>query len=524
MAKRLFYRYWWIILAVITFALRLPSLFEPFTYGDEGIYLTLGQAFRKGLVWYRDIHDNKPPLLYLLAALAGNFSYFRLILFFWSFATIYLFFKLTKLIFKNKNAQILSTFIFAILTSIHTFEGNIGNAENFMMLPIIGGFYLYLKAKNRYHYFLTGVLFSLATLFKVPAAFDFVAVLAFSFLTIKKIRNLKLEIRNYFLLLWGFFLPILLTIIYYGFEGALSQYLSAVFFQNLPYLSSWTSNTPKIGSLPLPLLIRGLLVLGVLSLIFRFPKKVSRESKLILIWFTFSLFAALLSSRPYPHYLLQVIPPFALSFGLVFSKTKEKIVPLALSFFLVFSFLHFKFWHYPNISYYLNFYQFALGQKNKDDYFNYFGKQTKALYQTAKYLKLHTLPEEKIFVWSNQPAIYALADRLPIGRYTVAYHIVDFKAYQETIDVLTKNPPRYIIVGAEEKRPFPEFFAFLEEGYISVFRTGDFNVLKLKNSQLLLEFFIRGCATPPSRKATWSPRDFTSAERRPLFADLQPMK
>ena len=41
--------------------------------------MTLGNAFRKGLVFYRDIHDNKPPLLYLLAALSfGHFYLFRL--------------------------------------------------------------------------------------------------------------------------------------------------------------------------------------------------------------------------------------------------------------------------------------------------------------------------------------------------------------------------------------------------------------------------------------------------------------
>ena len=92
--KKFFFKYWLVLLFGLTFFLRLPSLFEPFTYGDEGIYLTLGQGLRKGLVFYRDIHDNKPPFLYLLAALANSFSYYRLILFIWSFATILMFFKL----------------------------------------------------------------------------------------------------------------------------------------------------------------------------------------------------------------------------------------------------------------------------------------------------------------------------------------------------------------------------------------------------------------------------------------------
>jgi len=480
--KKVFQKKWWLVLGIIVFFLRLPSLFEPFIYGDEGIYLTLGQAIRKGLVLYKDIHDNKPPLLYSLAALAGNFSYYRAILFLWSFITIYLFYKLSFLLFKNKSAQIISTFIFAILTSIHTFEGNVGNAENFMTLPTLGGFYFFLKAKKWQHYFFAGILFSLATLFKVPAAFDFAAALVF-FLTLflsKKNKNYSLFIIHYSLFICGFLVPILATFAYYASKNALNFYLSAAFFQNLPYLASWTPDKTKIANLPLPLLIRAILLGIALILVFLYRKKISLMTKVLLIWFSFSLFAALLSSRPYPHYLLQVIPSLSFSFGLLTEKNKEKFIPLFLFFCLVFSFLYFKFWHYPNISYYLNFYQFALGQKTKDEYFNYFGKETKYLYQVAQYLKLYTTPQEKIFLWGNQPSIYALAERLPSTRYTVVYHIVDFNTYQETMNTLNKNPPRYIIIHNEEEKLLKELFYFVYPNYLPTFKFGDFTIFKLK--------------------------------------------
>lgn len=193
--KKHFQKYWLVWLLILVIFLRLPSLFEPFTYGDEGVYLTLGQALRRGLIWYRDIHDNKPPMLYLLAALAGDFVTYRLILFIWSLITIFVFYKLSQLLFpKNQRAVIVSTTGFAILSSLHTFEGNIANAENFMLLPIITGFFVILKSidktvinhkfvKNFGIWFLVGVLFSLATLFKVPAAFDFATALVFILLT-----------------------------------------------------------------------------------------------------------------------------------------------------------------------------------------------------------------------------------------------------------------------------------------------------------------------------------------------------
>ena len=480
--QKLALKKWWLILGIVVFFLRLPSCFEPFTYGDEGIYLTLGQAIRKGLVLYKDIHDNKPPLLYLLAALAGSFSYYRAILFFWSLVTIYFFYKLCLLLFKNKTAQILSTFVFAILTSIHTFEGNVGNAENFMILPTLGGFYLLLKTKKWQHYFFAGILFSLATLFKVPAAFDFIAALFFSLIlfTSQKQKKYSLFIVHYSLFICGFLIPILATFAYYASKNAFNYYLSAAFSQNLPYLASWNSDKPKVASFPFSLIIRAILLGGVLIFIFLYQKKLSSTVKLILTWFPFTLFAALLSSRPYPHYLLQTIPPLAFSWGLVTSRIKEKIIPLFFSLLLAFSFFWFKFWHYPNIPYYINFYQFIIGQKGKEEYFKYFGKQTKFLYQTAQYLKSQTKPEERIFIWGNQPSIYALASRLPAGRYTVAYHIVDFNGYKETMESLKSNFPKYIVISKEEKRLFKELSSFLQANYFSILRFDDFVIFKLK--------------------------------------------
>ena len=75
-----------LVLLLLVITLRLPSLFEPFWYGDENIYLAIGQSIRHGQILYRDITDypNKPPLIYLFAALASNVANFRFILLLWN--------------------------------------------------------------------------------------------------------------------------------------------------------------------------------------------------------------------------------------------------------------------------------------------------------------------------------------------------------------------------------------------------------------------------------------------------------
>ena len=56
----------WILNFLTFLILRLPSLFEPYWYADEGIYLTIGNALRRGEILYSQIHDNKPPFYTIL--------------------------------------------------------------------------------------------------------------------------------------------------------------------------------------------------------------------------------------------------------------------------------------------------------------------------------------------------------------------------------------------------------------------------------------------------------------------------
>lgn len=463
--KKIIKEIWPALVLILFLFLRLPSLFEPFTYGDEGIYLILGQALRKGLVFYRDIHDNKPPLIYLLAALAGNFCWYRIIYFFWSLITLILFYKLTQLLFgKNQKAAILSTFVFTILTNLHIFEGNVANAENFMILPTLAAWYMFLKGRS---WFLIGFFFSLAALFKIPAGLDLAAFLVIAFLLNKK--GFQTFLSSIINTLLGFFLPIFATLVYYWSKGALFVYLKAVFFQNMPYLSSWSISKSQSLGLPYGLLVRGLVIFLITLGMFSLRKKIAQSVVLIVLWFSFSLLAALLSSRPYPHYLLQSLPALSLAWGLFMANKKaEKLVPLILSltFFLTFQFFHF--WHYPNQPYYLNFYQFVLGQKSRGQYIAHFGQNTQSIYQAAAYIKTHTTSDEKIFVWGTRPSIYALSQRLPIGRYAVTYHILDFDGKEETLAALKKNSPPYIVIDTEENHSFPKFFSLVNAFYTQV--------------------------------------------------------
>lgn len=491
--------HWLTILLAVILVLRIPSFFEPFSYGDEMIYLTLGEAVRRGIPLYSGVHDNKPPLLYILAGVAGNVFWFRVILAAWMLITTVLFWKLTRVLFeKNPKARKIATIAFAILTTIPLLEGQIANAEIFMLGPTIAAFLILLtKGFTPKNLFFSGLLFSAATLFKVPAAFDVPVIIAFwLIIAISKNRSKKLQadvikiIKNTAYIAVGFFAPIALTLIWYFIRGAFQEYLIAAFLQNVGYLSSWRPAATQQPFLERngPLLLRFALVLLGIFLTYLVRKKLSKTFILATVWLLFSLFAITLSERPYPHYLLQAVPSISILLAILFTSEKLEqtlvIIPLSLAFIAP---VYYKFWYYPTASYYMRFLEFATGKIDRGEYFDKFDASVNRNYEIADFIEKSTRYDDKIFVWGDGPPIYALSRRLPPGKYVATYHINDFSSQEETLSVLSLDMPLLIILlpGAPD---FPEIVPFLRENYIFVNSFAGAEIWRLIGSeyQLLL--------------------------------------
>ncbi len=450
---------WLIFIIAIVFIFRIPSFYEPFSYGDEMIYLSLGNAIRKGWVLYRDIHDNKPPLLYFLAALAGNVFWFRAILAFWMSATIALFWKLTRKIFpKDKFVRKACVVVFAILTTIPTLEGQIANSEIFMIGPTILGFLLLLgKDVSERKILASGLMFSLATLFKMPAMFDMGAVIFLWVVTLKlNSKSWRDFVRKSGLLAVGFLTPILLTFVWYWQRGALEKYVVAAFLQNIGYLSSFRPGDvgKSFVARNAPLLFRGGILTAGLFVLWVFRKRISKAYLFASSWMLFSLFAAALSERPYPHYLLQVVPSFSILFGmLIANKNIEQvlvIIPMSLAVLLP---VYYNFWHYPTFSYYRRFLLFSSGRIGKDEYFDLFEGDINRNYKVAGVVRALSDSDERVFVWGeNSSLIYALSRRLPAIKYVATYHINDFSNMDELSRQLRNSLPKVIVILPKSPR------------------------------------------------------------------------
>lgn len=473
--KKLHIPKWLFLVLLLVLVLRIPSFFEPYSYGDEMIYLTLGEAVRSGIPLYQGIHDNKPPLVYILAAMAGSLFWFKAILAVWNLVTVFLFWKLSEALFpgekrpQNAKLQKMATIIFAIFTTIPLLEGNIVNAELFMIGPIIAALLILFSKKLTFkNVFAAGALFSVATLFKVPAAFDMPAIIFLWIVAIKKDhKSFRELLLNTVYLLAGFITPILATMFWYALRGALPEYLAAAFLQNLGYLSSWHPGLTKEPFFVrnLSLLIRGSIVALGLTTLFIARKKLSKNFIFLTGWLALTLFAVTLSERPYPHYLIQSVAPISFLAAILFTQKNIEqvlvIIPLTIAFIVP---TYFKFWRYPVTSYYVRFIKFASRQMSKEAYMSSFDNKVVRNYKIASFVIRSTRAGDKIFVWGDDSVIYALTRRLPPLKYIADYHIADFSSEGEIVAALKNDMPELIITlpGAA---PFPALRTFLKSNY-----------------------------------------------------------
>jgi hypothetical protein len=470
---------WLLVIIGVIILLRIPSIFEPYWYGDEGVYLTIGQALSRGEVLYRDIHDNKPPLLYILAMISGSQPTTRVVLVVWTIIGVAVFWKFSKSLYGERTGLWL-TGAFGVLTSIPFLEGNIANAENFFLVLTTAGMYLvYRLTKNpnnesRVLPFAAGMLFAAGSLFKVPAAFDGLAAgILVGWLVVARKKQRWVMIRNALYLLLGFITAWMGVAILEWAQGAESYFLKEALLQNIGYLSTWTqSGNPVLGAIS-PFKFGGRLIwAGVISLTLIVLKKwVSWATYLGGVWLVWAIFGATLSGRPYAHYFLQIVPSLLILVGTLTIKRKPiEVAVVGAGLVMVAAvFGLWQPWFYRTVPYYANFIGWVSGKIPEREYFGYFDPAIGGLYDLASYVSQVTSPKEKIFIWGDVPQVYALARRLPVGRYTNAYHVEDFDpTRKETTKALATNPPRIIIWMQNEQRPYPELAEMLAHHYIKL--------------------------------------------------------
>lgn len=452
-----------VIVSFVFFLLRLPSLFEPLWYGDEGIYEVIGLGLNQGRLLYRDIWDNKPPLLYVVYAIFhSDQPIIRFVSLLFGVASIILFYFLIKKLFTNSRISYITTSLFAFLLAIPLLEGNIANAENFIMPLILGAALIIVnkmtsprkdakKQSLRFDkaillFFSSGILLGLAFLFKVVAVFDLAAFILFIvFVQIKNLdlKQIKTVVIELLPLLAGFIIPILITFLFFALQRALPDFIYSVFLSTVGYV-----NYGNTFIIPQGLLILKLFILAVFCVILFIKRdKVSPSTQFVLLWLAFSIFSALFSQRPYTHYLLVMLSSFCLFIGILLQRTKSQLLFIGIFLLMAMYFVtNFSFYS-KDFGYYKNFLSVFTNNEDITTYRAFFDGSTPRDYALANFLKTKLQPNDQVFLWGNNAQLYVLVNKLPPGKYIVAYWIGSSEqTKRETQQALNKTNPRFIIV------------------------------------------------------------------------------
>lgn len=526
------------LLLVLVLVLRIPNLFEPYWYGDEGIYLTIGQSMNKGAQLYTDIIDHKTPLIYYLARVQTQFN-FRVLNIVWMLATTTAFYYFTKKLLGSVKHASFAGLVFVLLTTLPWLEGHIPNGELFVLGFVLTGYLVITKTEyftkflakqpltkasntlttNILPLFMGGFLIGLGILTKVPSVLDMGAIFSiayFAFLNTVSFKDFKgssiqlfRQAKQVLTIFIGAVIPIMLSIVYFVAIGSGKDYLDYGLLYNFRYAGSWSlpfTHPFLLQSFTLP--GKALYLVGLVLLLSLFKKYLRPAAQFIFLWFAAALFAALLSNRPYPHYFIQLVPPLALLLSITLeslfkffklfttnlsdlttkkiaadTNKKESIlqllIPVQFAVLVLFIFISamtlLNFGPYEVSKYYSNWYKLVSGNMTTQEYRQSFDSLMNDNYTAAPIITAAGSPD--LFIWGTNPMLYALTQTQPTGRFTVSFHIKDFNAYDETVSAVIEKSPPFIVMMNNETHQLPKLTQYLIDNYVRDASTFDHFVL-----------------------------------------------
>jgi len=428
----------YITMLLVFLCLVLTTIFLPLQQ-DEGVFLTIAEGLKNGLLPYRDFFDHKPPAIYLLFSLLTLFTtkiiFFKLLLITSHLISLFLIFLTSqKLKISGHYAVLL------YLSLILIFEGQRMIAEPFGALFLLFGLYVYLSRKKPTSVLLAGFLVGISILFKQTFLFSFLALLIY-FVSQKKYKDLLLVIA-------GALIPIIVTILWLWSLGLLSPAYQQVILYNFKFYPS--ENIFKVIRLLAPSFLHTLPIWVLFgSAIFKLLRR-SQDKRthhnvnksdhlssvvwqirhpLLLIALLATLPIFLFFGRHYLHYWLQVAPFVTIvASSNLRSGFRTKFDKILLVFILISCLIFsYNFWH-----------------RNYPKYL--------AEHKIINFLKHKNKP---IYAENQFTGIYFLTGSQPPNKYLYITEISDWseQAEEKTIETL-KRSEHLIVWPADSNYPY----------------------------------------------------------------------
>ncbi len=443
-----------VAICLLPVLLYLPIAGSPFER-DEGTYATVAQGLLHGQVPYRDLFDNKPPLVYGWYAL--SFLVFgestaapRMVAAVLLSVTTLALFGQARLLFPRGVAYLAAT-LFAVSTGV-PFLALHANTEAYMLLPLVTSIAAFTVGKNRNSlslFVLAGILGALAIGTKQVAVWNLMA-LAVVALMWRWPGGGAIRQRFFPLaaLLGGASAGLLFIVTPFYVTGALDDLIYANISYNWLYVGflTWTERFLNLGSgmLFVSAAVAPLIVAGVIGMITILRRGKRTGDYLVIGWAAASAIGVASGGRFFPHYFLHLVPAMAILAAVViyerFAKAENRLSSRPA---LLFGILLVAVALATNGVLYLAPRPAERQVAENVYYQKEWEENSRAL---GLYVKERTDPDETIFNFGREPQVYFYADRRPAAQYFYDWaYQYDDETLAKTVDVLRLERPAYIL-------------------------------------------------------------------------------
>lgn len=398
---------------------------------DASIFEYFGYAMTRGEIPYQNLFDHKGPIIffinYLGYILHGEFGIKLIYL-----GCIFFFFYISILIIRLFSSEKNTIFVLIILFIVFEYFFELGWGIEGYVLPFINySLYVYLKYFLEYnikYYEVILVGISFAFVFFTKANMVGLWVIFSLYIIVESVIKKRYKELSRFIILFitGFFVLTLPLLIYLITNGILYEMFYQSFVVNFIYTQNEGIGKGKI----LDWFIEkyndlNLILLFFIALILSYKKY-----NLKVIFYGLAsiccIILALLSKRPYLHYLIVLIPMIIPILSVVVDKIKINFTVLLVAIYLV---------------YYNPLQDIKINIENRNQ--NYFENEEKV----ARYIKDKTSYDDKIYSHRMQGYMYLESDRLANSKFFFIPSLEDEDIIIEDFkNEFEKDIPKYIII------------------------------------------------------------------------------
>jgi 4-amino-4-deoxy-L-arabinose transferase-like glycosyltransferase len=417
------------LIVLFGFLLRSPYFFHVIQDFDEGCYAGIATVLMDGGYPYLHAVENKPPAIFyiyqLTFTLFGKYNMIaiHIVTFISTLLTGIILSFLAKKIGGAKSALFALLFYLSFTAALYP-KMIAANTEIFMALPYsLSALLLWyaVTKKKGWLYFSAGLVSGFSPLIKQVGGIQVIAVFVF-LLLLPVLYGIKRSIPSFLAFIQysaGFCLPIAIVAFVFHKLGILADWIFWSITYPNRYISAGASSQSFLSQIVAEFVpfVLATVILWILSFIWmkRSVKSLYDQKSMegdpfslfIVLWFISGTLVTFLGKRMFGHYFIQIIPSLALMASLFVGKLLDE-----------YSMRSRKIWRRVSVALTLVpgivFTGMAISFDASTDTW---GEIKPDFRPAAEYIKSHTRPENKIFVWGWFTPLYVYSERTPATRF-----------------------------------------------------------------------------------------------------------